>query len=152
MAMIAPFRLFLRGGREGEATLDQPINNFDTIGIPQGAWSSGFCACYENIIPSCLLSFCCPCFQWAQVTVRSQIPLLISIKNSLPWIKRSSGYGFFVEYFFWSFVLCLALILILALVDIRPRIVWALVMIVLLVISIPLLYLVGHTRTAFKEK
>lgn len=76
----------------GVQVLDQPLNNFDTAGIPTGAWSSPLFGCFSNIIPSCVLSFCCPCVLWAQVVTRSQVPLMISLKNSLPFIQKKSGY------------------------------------------------------------
>jgi len=66
---------FLRGGRfrSGQENLDRPASNFDVAGIPTGQWSSGLFECYKNIVPSCLLSFLCPCVMLAQVIVRAQV-------------------------------------------------------------------------------
>lgn len=142
---------FLRGGPEGQEALDQPITNFDVIGIPTGRWSSSLLACFDNLAPSCIMSCFFPCIQWGQVVVRAQIPLLIGLKNSLPCWRGNSGYGLFVEYFFWSAMLTAGLILLAILVHLQK--VWlAVVVIALLVAGGALLVLLGHTRTAFKEK
>ena len=47
----------LISGRVGDELLDRPANNFDVAGVPRGAWSSHLLACYENCVPSCLMSF-----------------------------------------------------------------------------------------------
>ncbi len=146
------FLSMLGGGGEGQETLDQPISNFDVIGIPTGHWGSSFCALYENWLPSCVLSTCCPCFQWAQIVIRAQIPLLIGLKNSFPCLRRVSGYGQFVEYYFWSLMLIIGLLLLAILVRIRPHILLLLVVLALFVVLAIFAFLLGHTRTAFKEK
>ena len=71
----------------GLQELDTPLNNFDVagnytiefdlfvlnlvnfvLGIPSGGeFSSGLFGCFENIVPSCILSFFCPCIMFAQV-------------------------------------------------------------------------------------
>lgn len=147
-------RMNLMGRNGGVENVDQPISNFDVIGIPTGQWSSGFCSCFENPMPSCLLSFCCPCVLWAQIVTRSQIPLLISIKNSLTCLRRRSGYGLFIDYYFWSISIAVAIIIVLAVVDI-----WSistglfyLLIIILIVLLGTHAYLVGHSLTAFREK
>ncbi|RYY73251.1 hypothetical protein EON63_20115 [archaeon] len=142
----------LHGGNEGEEALDRPITNFDVIGIPTGAWSSGFFACHENILPSCLLSFFCPCVQWSQVVVRAQIPLLIGLKNSFPCSRQHSGYGMFIEFFFWSVCIAIGLILVLVFVKISSHILLVFLGLVIAVVVLVLAFLVGHSRTAFKEK
>lgn len=147
-------RMNLMGGNGGAENLDQPISNFDLIGIPTNAWSDGFCDCFKNSMPSCLLSFCCPCIMWAQIVTRSQIPLLISIKNSLICQRHLSGYGLFIDYYFWSIFISLGIIIVLAVVDI-----WSistglyyLFLIILIVLLGTHAYLVGHSLSAFREK
>lgn len=135
----------------GEETLDTPINNFDVIGIPTNSWSSHLFACYENVIPSCFLSFFCPCVLWAQIVVRAQIPLLIGIKNSLPIVRRTSGYGGFVEYYFWSFAIASTMLILLILANLSGS-PFYIVLIILIAVLIFFLYALGHTRTAFREK
>eukprot|EP01035_Chromulina_nebulosa_P021913 gene21913-28372_t len=51
----------------------------------------GLFECFNNIIPSCLLAFFCPCILFAQVAVRSQIPFLIALKNSIVLFRRFSA-------------------------------------------------------------
>jgi len=139
------------GGREVD-NLDQPLNNFDVIGIPTQRWSSHCFACYENILPSCVVSFFCPCIMWGQIIVRAQIPLFVSIKNSLhPILQRQTGYGCFVDYFFWSVAISLILLLILIFVT-MPTVVIYILAILLIVVLGCLIFAIGHTRTAFREK
>lgn len=140
------------GGRQGEENLDRPLSNYDVIGIPTRNWSSSFFDCFQNMIPSCLLSFCCPCVMWSQIVVRAQIPLLISLKNSIHSCRGNSGFGVFIDYFVWSLIIALVLLFVLIFVPIKPRIVYYLVIIVLIGIAGGLVYLLGHTRTAFREK
>lgn len=60
---------FLYGpGAHGDEYLDRPPSNFDVGGIPQGKWSSGLFACHQNIMPSCFMSFFCPCIMFGQVS------------------------------------------------------------------------------------
>jgi hypothetical protein len=133
--------------------LDRPLSNYDVLGIPTGTWSTGLCGCFENIVPSCVMSFCCPCFMWAQVVVRAQIPLLVSIKNAFEFLRRNTGYGAFVEYFFWSLVISIALlIIIIVLNDEMPSIVTTLLAIVLVVVAGTLFGMLVHTRIAFRQK
>ena len=134
----------------GDERLDRPISNSDVAGIPTGAWSSSLYGCFGNIIPSCFLSFFCPCIMFSQVVIRSQIPMLIGIKNSLYCCRRKTGYGFFIDVFFWTSALILGCILILVLVKEFPIYTNAL-MVVILIITLPaFLYIIGHVRTAFK--
>lgn len=90
---------------------------------------------------------------WAQIVVRAQIPLLIGLKNSFQFLRANSGYGAFVEYFMWSLLLCIGLIIVLAVVnDQLPSMVTILLAIIIIVVGGTLLYLVAHTRKAFREK
>ncbi|KAJ1442650.1 hypothetical protein B484DRAFT_58966 [Ochromonadaceae sp. CCMP2298] len=138
------------GGGGGEETLDRPLSNFDVIGIPTGAWSSSLFGCLEHV-PSCVVGFSCPCVLWAQVVVRAQLPLLIGLKNSLECMRMNSGYGAFVDYFFFSIVLTGVLLVVLLLVTL-PSIVVVLFALMLVVLLGSLLFLVSHSRTAFREK
>jgi len=142
----------VHGGPSGEETLDQPLSNYDVIGIPTERWSSPLYGCFSNIIPSCVVSFFCPCIMWGQIVVRAQIPLLIGLKNSLEFMRRNSGYGLFVEYFFWSIVISLALIITIVAISGLDSLLVTFIVIMLVFILGPLLYLLGHTRTAFREK
>lgn len=152
MFAMGRFRFMLWSGGVGEERLDQPLSNYDVIGIPTHQWSSCFFACYENIIPSCMVAFCCPCILWGQVIVRSQIPLLIGIKNSFLCLRNQTGYGFFVDVFFWSIILMLILFLIPSVVGGMPSIIRYFMYIVGIGLLIGFLYLNGHLRTAFREK
>jgi hypothetical protein len=145
---------FLFGARGQMAdNLDRPLSNYDVLGIPTGTWSTGLCGCFENIIPSCVLSFCCPCFMWAQIVVRAQIPLLVSIKNAFDFLRRNTGYGAFVEYFFWSLALSIALLIIIIVLNGEmPSIVTTLLAIVLVVVAGTLFGMLVHTRIAFRQK
>jgi hypothetical protein len=146
-------RMFFLHGPAGQELLDRPMSNYDVLGVPTGAWSSGFFDCFSNIVPSCVLSFFCPCIMWSQIVVRAQIPLLISLKNTLQMLRNNSGYGAFVEYFLWSAVLIIALIIILVtLYNTMPSIVRSLVFILLIAVAGTLLSLLAHTRTAFRDK
>jgi hypothetical protein len=138
------------GGRQGPENLDRPLSNFDVIGIPTDAWSSPIWACYENMIPSCVLAFCCPCVLWSQIVVRAQIPLLISLKNSI--CQGKSGFGLFIDMFFWGAVLVGGLIAVLVLVNFPSITLFYLVLLAVLVCGGGFVYFLGHTRTAFKEK
>lgn len=151
-AMARPMMNMLREGpTDQNERLDHPLTNSDVIGIPTGSWSSGFFCCHENLLPSCILSFCFPPIIWAQIVIRAQIPLLIGLKNTFGCLRRQSGYGFFVDYFTWSMIFSLCLILILIFVSLSSSIFYFLILL-LLVLLVPLGCLLGHTRTAFKEK
>lgn len=146
------FRL-LMGRGPAEELLDRPLSNFDVLGIPTGAWSSSLFGCFNNVIPSCVLSFFCPCIMWGQIVVRAQIPMLIGIKNSLHFLRSNSGFGAFVEYFLWSFILSLALLgIIIGLSNKMPSIVSTLLAILLAAVLCTLLGVLVHTRVAFREK
>jgi hypothetical protein len=150
---LGRFRFLFGAGGQMADNLDRPLSNYDVLGIPTGTWSTGLCGCFENIIPSCVMSFCCPCFMWAQIVVRAQIPLLVSIKNAFDFLRRNTGYGAFVEYFFWSLVISIALlIIIIALHGEMPSIVTTLLAIVLVVVAGTLFGMLVHTRIAFREK
>lgn len=144
---------FLFGSGPMPENLDRPLSNFDVLGIPTGFWTTGVFGCFENIMPSCLLSFLCPCIMWGQIVVRAQIPLLISIKNSFPTLQNNSGYGFFVEYFFWSLMISAGLLIIIILLHGQmPSIATTLLAILLVAVAGTLLGMVVHTRIAFREK
>lgn len=142
----------LSPGSSGPENVDRPLSNFDVIGIPTEQWSSHMFSCFENMVPSCLLSFFCPCVMWGQIVVRAQIPMLIGIKNSFACFRGQSGYGLFVDYCFWSFALSLALILVLALVDIQSRILRYFIGVLIVAILGTVLLLTGMSLTAFREK
>lgn len=146
------FRQMLFSGRTGRERLDQPLSNFDVIGVPTGAWDSSLFQFYRNLIPSCLISFLCPCVMWGQIVVRAQIPLLIGIKNSFPWFRRTTGYGAFVDFFFWSLVLAIVFLTIASLVSNIPKFLKYILYIAAILLILMFIYLVGHTRTAFREK
>lgn len=139
------------GGRPEDENLDSPMSNFDVIGVPTGRWSSHFFGCFENIMPSCILSFFCPCIMWAQIVVRAQIPLLISIKNAFSCLRGRSGYGAFIDYFMWSLIICAILIVVLVTVTLNTQLAYFLGAVVV-ILGGPFLYAIGHTRTAFKMK
>jgi hypothetical protein len=145
-------RFFLWNGRTGAERLDQPLSNFDVIGISTRSWSSHFCACYENILPSCIVSFCCPCVMWGQIVIRAQIPMLIGIKNSLPWCRNYTGYGMFVDLFFWSLVIGVVFAAIAFVVSGIPSAIRILLWLIAAALLIGFIFIVGHTRTAFREK
>lgn len=142
----------LFSGRTGRERLDQPLSNFDVIGVPTGAWDSSLFQFYRNLIPSCLVSFLCPCVMWGQIVVRAQIPLLIGIKNSFPWFRRTTGYGAFVDFFFWSLVLAIVFLTIASLISNIPKFLKYILYIAAILLVLMFIYLVGHTRTAFREK
>ena len=155
MSGIGFFSFFSRlgaGGRSSPEQLDRPLSNFDVIGIPTEEWSSSFFSCHENFMPSCIVSFFCPCVMWAQIVVRAQIPLLIALKNSMIFFRGQSGYGVFIDYFVWSTIISIGLIITLALVHFSAPIVFYILLIILIAVVVSLMYLLGHTRTAFKEK
>lgn len=142
----------LFGGNTGQENLDRPLSNFDVIGIPTDRWSSHFCACHENMVPSCVVSFFCPCIMWGQIVVRAQIPMLIGIKNSFACLRGQSGYGLFVEYYFWSLAISIALILVLSLVTFQSRSLYYFLIVLVIGFLGSFLVLVGHSLTAFREK
>lgn len=144
----------LHGGpNPGEEHLDSPLSNFDVMGVPTGTWSSSLFACQENVVPSCVLSFFCPCIMWAQIVVRAQIPLLIGLKNTLECMRTHSGYGAFIDYFMGSVIISVGLIIILVvLASILPSAITILFSIIVIVILGTLIYLLQHTRRAFREK
>lgn len=144
-------RMLFGGGNVGDENLDSPLSNYDVIGVPTGQWSSSIFGCFENVLPSCVLSFFCPCVMWAQIVVRAQIPLLISIKNTFRCLRGQTGYGAFVDYFMWSLIICAALIVILFVTTIPVQVQYLLA-IIIIVVGAPLLYVIAHMRTAFKEK
>lgn len=150
--MLLGRRFLFGGGHPGDEVLDRPISNYDIIGIPTRNWSSAFCGCFSNIIPSCVLAFFCPCVLWAQVVVRAQIPLLIGLKNSFGCLRSQTGYRVCIDYFFWSFAISLGLIICLVLFTMPASSLTIFLSIVIIVLLGAVLYLVGHTRTAFKEK
>jgi hypothetical protein len=147
-------RIFLFNGFNlNEVILDRPFSNFDVIGVPTGAWSSNLCDCFSNMIPSCVVSFCCPCVMWAQIVVRAQIPFLIGLKNSFPCFRGVTGYGAFVDYFMASTIISFGLIVIMiVLSNILPSGVTILFALIVIATLGTLIYLLAHTRTAFKEK
>ena len=52
----------------GVHNLDTLLNNYDVAGIPtNGEFSSSLFSCFQNIIPSCVFSFFCPCIMFSQV-------------------------------------------------------------------------------------
>jgi len=98
----------------GQQNLDSPLNNFDIAGIPtDGEFSSPLLGCFENVLPSCFLSFFCPCIMFGQVVTRAQIPLCIDVKNSFSPLRKQSGYGFFIDIFFWTGAIGVILLLVL---------------------------------------
>ena len=148
------FRSFFLGqyGRE-QLTLDRPTSNFDVAGIPTESWSSSLMGCLSNLRPSCLLSFFCPCIMWSQVVVRAQIPLLISVKNSLSCLRENSGYRCFVDTYSWTLLIGVSALIVLILF--RNRLTLSLLTflgIVAFVLLGFLYYINGHVRTAFKMK
>lgn len=148
------FRLqfLVPGGRQAPETLDQPLSNYDVIGVPTHVWSSSLFSCLDNLVPSCLLSLFCPCVLWAQIVIRAQIPLLISLKNSIHSCRQFTGYGLFVDYFAWSTLICTGLLLLLVLLKIHSSLLFYFLLLVFLTVLGGLLFLLGHTRTAFREK
>lgn len=96
----------------GHQNLDSPLNNFDIAGIPtNGDFSSPLWGCFENLAPSCILSFFFPCIMFGQVVTRAQIPLCIDVKNSIRFLRNQSGYGFFIDIYFWTGAVSVLLLL-----------------------------------------
>lgn len=145
-------RSILVAGPVGSENVDRPLSNFDVIGIPTGRWSSHFCACYENLFPSCFLSFFCPCIMWGQVVVRSQIPMLIGLKNAIACFRGRSGYGLFVDYYFWSFLISISLIIVLTMVHIQSQSLKYFIGIIIIIVLGSVLILTGLSLSAFREK
>lgn len=150
MRLLLPYH----GGHVNESlNLDRPVSNFDVAGVPTGAWSSSILGCFNNIFPSCLFSFCCPCIMWSQVVVRAQIPLLISMKNSFACARNNSGYRCFIDVFSWTLLVgATAILLLIILYNQLPYQVLLLMGIVAFAFLVPLYVIIGHVRTAFKEK
>lgn len=146
------FRGFLFGGPTGQERLDQPLSNFDIIGIPTGTWSTHLFACWENIVPSCVVSFCCPCIMWAQIAIRAQIPLFIGIKNSCAWGRSRTGYGIFVDVFFWTLAISLMCIIVAATVSAVSYSLRYLLYVIGIALLCGFAFVIGHTRTAFRDK
>ncbi len=150
-------RLFVFGlfesPRPEDEILDRPISNFDVIGVPSGGdWSSSLLACHENIIPSCIMSFCCPCILWAQIVVRAQIPYFIALKNGFPCLRNISGYGYFVDYFIWSLIITAVLIVILISIPNLSFGIKGFIILLIILVFGTLWYNIAHTRSAFREK
>lgn len=99
------------------------------------------------------MSFCFPCVMWSQIAVRAQIPFLIDLKNTLHTFRTQSGYGVFIDYFMASVIIAVGLIIIIAVLsDVMPRAVTILFALIAGTLLGTLIYLLAHTRTAFKEK
>lgn len=147
------FGMFFGGHNGGPEQLDRPVTNFDTIGVPTKEWSSGFFSCFQNIMPSCVMSFLCPCVMFGQVVIRAQIPIFISLKNSFTFCgPQTSGYGKCVDYFFWTLVLGAGLIALLLLVELESSLLVTFLVIMTIVVLAPFIYLNGILRNAFREK
>jgi Cys-rich protein (TIGR01571 family) len=149
------FRQYLNNGRGGmgEERLDRPVSNFDVAGIPIAEWHSGLFCCHKNFIPSCWLAFCCPCKLWSQIVVRAQIPLFISIKNSLGVrLQLGSGYRVFIDMFWIPLALIISLVLIVVLVKPLQKDVRTLLLFFLFAVGIVFAYINGHVRVAVREK
>eukprot|EP01032_Pedospumella_encystans_P008201 gene8201-9761_t len=87
------------------------------------------------------------------IVVRAQIPLLIGLKNTLECMRTHSGYGAFIDYFMGSVIISVGLIIILVvLASILPSAITILFSIIVIVILGTLIYLLQHTRRAFREK
>lgn len=142
------------GGRSGPEILDRPESNFDIAGVPVDHWNQGdLCSCHRNIVPSCCFAFVCPCILWAQIVVRSQIPFLIALKNSCVCFRRQSGYGLFIDYFNLSLLLSILLMVLLVIYHYQLRFTGNAVLGILFICIFGcFLYLMGHTRSAFREK
>lgn len=90
---------------------------------------------------------------WSQIAVRAQIPFLIDLKNTLHTFRLQSGYGVFIDYFMASVIISVGLIIIIAVLSgIMPRAVTILFALIAGTLLGTLIYLLAHTRTAFKEK
>lgn len=140
------FRHFLNAGPTGDEQLDRPITNFDIIGIPTGSWSSSFFSCYQNIFPSCCFSFFFPYILWSQIVVRSQIPFFISLKNYTVIYRKYSGYNFFINFFLLLIIICAAFLFLS--IYFQNKIFYFFCCCFFAAFA----FVVGHTRTAFKEK
>jgi hypothetical protein len=82
-----------------------------------------------------------------------QIPFLIAIKNSIVYLRPTSGYGFFLDLTIWIPLITIALILALALSGDRlPSQVRVLFAVLIIFIFGPFLFLACHVRTAFRMK
>ena len=144
--------IFGGGGRLGEENLDRPESNFDIAGIPTEQWSSNLFQCYQNIVPSCVLSFFCPCTMFSQIIIRAQIPFFIALKNSMACLRRQSGYGFFIDMFMWSLIVSIGLILVLIFIKTLSTGIKTFIGLIIVVLLGSLFYFIGHLRIAFKAK
>lgn len=149
--MIFGFQ-FMFSGPVGRERTDQPLSNFDIIGIPTENWSSHLFACYENILPSCIVSFCCPCIAWGQIVIRAQIPLFLGMKNTIRRFRSQSGYGIMVDVFFWTFIIAAAMFLIVGLVKSLSGSLVYFLCVIGIIFSLIFIYIVSITRTSFREK
>lgn len=151
-------RFMLSGRTRAEAlisSLDRPSNNFDVAGVPTGRWSSGLCDWYTHC-GSCFMATACPCIAFAQVAIRSQIPLFISIKNGTACLRASSGYRVLIDFYFWTLATAIACFFCVAYFSVSAfwyrRIVIYLLYIVGIASAVGFVMLNGHTRYAFREK
>jgi hypothetical protein len=96
-----------------------------------------------------ILSFFCPCMMWGQVVVRSQIPLLIGMKNTLGSQVGSSGYNCFMNS--WMIMVVIPAGLFLGGIFTEGGL-QVFLFAAFSVFFIIFLYINGHVRTAFKMK
>ncbi|RLN59398.1 hypothetical protein BBJ28_00024264 [Nothophytophthora sp. Chile5] len=58
-------------GEQGYAIqVDDPKPPKDELGITVGKWEVGFCDCFTDLVPNCLMVSCCPCVSLAQISAR----------------------------------------------------------------------------------
>jgi len=53
-----------------EIQVVQPTEADNYDGIKVGEWGAGFCSCFDNFVPNCLMVTFCPCISLAQITAR----------------------------------------------------------------------------------
>ncbi|DAZ99293.1 TPA: hypothetical protein N0F65_005461 [Lagenidium giganteum] len=54
-------------------TLESDDKRVDANGITTGAWGAGFYACFDHLVPNCLMAWCYPWVSLAQITSRMGI-------------------------------------------------------------------------------
>mmetsp|Transcript_16774 Transcript_16774/g.25207 ORF Transcript_16774/g.25207 Transcript_16774/m.25207 type:complete len:304 (+) Transcript_16774:54-965(+) len=149
--MIGLFHPHMMVNRQGTETLDRPTNNYDMAGVPRGHWSSGLFGCLENIVPSCILAFCCTPVLWSQVAIRSQIPALVDLKNYSHISRRTSGYHCLVDLYVLFMVVGLLFLALCVIFWGVPYVGYLFLLLTLFTLA-PFYYILGHLRTAFRMK
>jgi hypothetical protein len=90
---------------------------------------------------------------WGQVVTRAQLPFFIGMKNSFTCFRHQSGYGFFVDVFFWLLLISMGLLAVL--IAVGSQLTFTGLVLVSIIFSVlfgTFLYHLGYSRSVFKEK